>query len=119
MECWNIGIMGNSRKQNLTNDSYHLKPNVPSFHSSIIPILTFYAMLYALCAMLLFSFSFEPTDQYTNLCSQIGNHDDENHQQKGIRIDDPQNIHGQPSLFIIPSSSFIVHRPSSIVHRSI
>jgi hypothetical protein len=65
--------------------------------------------------MLLFSFSFQPADQYTHLRSQIGNHDNENHQQKSIRIDDPQNIHAQASLFLIPSSSFIVHRPLFIV----
>jgi magnesium chelatase family protein len=32
-------------------------------------------------------------DQCADLCCEIGNHDDQNHQQKGIGIDDPQDIH--------------------------
>jgi hypothetical protein len=46
-------------------------------------------MLYALCAMLVSSFPPQPPDQYTHLGSKVGNHNNKNHQQKGICIDDP------------------------------
>jgi len=46
-------------------------------------------MLYALYPMPVSSFSPQPPDQCTHLGSKIGNHNNENHQQKRICIDDP------------------------------
>jgi len=34
-------------------------------------------------------FSSQPANQSIDLCGKIRNHDDQNHQQKRIRIDDP------------------------------
>jgi len=49
---------------------------IPSFHYSIIPV----------AKGLLPS---QISDQCTYLCGQVGNHDDQNHQQKCVRVDDP------------------------------
>jgi hypothetical protein len=55
----------------------------PSFHYSII-------------AAAQMSFPFQPPNQHIYLNCKIRNHDDEKHQKKSIRIDDPQNIHLPP-----------------------
>jgi hypothetical protein len=58
----------------------------PSFHYPIIPVAKM-------------SFPFQPPNQYIHLSCEIRNHDDEKHQKKRIRIDDPQNIHFSPPLY--------------------
>jgi len=38
MEYWNIGTMGKKRKTSFFSLRIFVEPNIPSFHSSTIPI---------------------------------------------------------------------------------
>lgn len=61
------------------------------------------------------SFPFYPPDQYIHLSCKIRNHDDEKHQKKSVRIDDPQNIHLLPPFINRPL--LIDHCLLSIAHN--
>jgi hypothetical protein len=76
LEKWNHGI------------GFYLFNNIPLFHYPIVPL--FYSL-----------FPSEPPHQRVHLRGEIRNHDDQNHQQKRIRIDDPQDIHRASPLVIL------------------